>query len=544
MLVVNKYVRDYINQYKQGKILFNHERKLLVDYLETYIFTRDDLYFDDEQIQNLIDFSKEFYFELDDFQKFISAFLFLFYKEDNDNFYDQFFIMGGRGVGKNGLVSVWCHYFISDYNTVNEYDISIVANTEKQAKTSFMDIYNCIERNSLDDYFRKNLKEISGKATNSKLQYHTSAPDSKDGLKDGMVVFDEIHRMENYDLINVFESGLGKKANSREIFIGSNGHVRGGVIDDMLDKANKILTGQELEDHMFCFLCKIDDVKEAEDPYSWEKANPQFSKPMTPYAKTLYKRVLKELKKLDSSLKYRAEFMAKRMNYPETDLTESVATADEIYKTNVELPDLSHKTCVGGLDFGSVRDFTAVGLLFGEGDNFYWKTHSFARKEYLEKAKLKPPIKEWADKGLLTIVDEPTIDPRHVVEWFKDMRELYNIEVIVADMYKLDIIRPLLEAEGFTVHAIRKPSSIHGLLAPRVESLFANNNLFWGINPLMNWYTFNVYKTVTKDGTIQYLKKDEHRRKTDGFQAFIHALYKASEVLTEDVDFFLDEIIF
>ena len=34
--------------------------------------------------------------------------------------------------------------------------------------------------------------------------------------------------------------------------------------------------------------------------------------------------------------------MAKRMNLPETDLTESVAT--EVYKTNKEIPDLLHKT--------------------------------------------------------------------------------------------------------------------------------------------------------------------------------------------------------
>ena len=66
------------------------------------------------------------------------------------------------------------------------------------------------------------------------------------------------------------------------------------------------------------------------------------------------------------------------------------------------------------------------------------------------------------------------------MNWFVEMREIYNIEIIVADMYKLDIIRPLLEVEGFNVHSIRKPSAIHGLLAPRVESLFANNNLYWG----------------------------------------------------------------
>ncbi|MUK58236.1 terminase large subunit, partial [Pseudomonas aeruginosa] len=155
MLEVNKYVKHYIDLFKEGKVLFNKERIQLIDYLEKYIFPRDDIYFDDEAIENLCNFAREFYFELDDFQKFISAFLFLYYKEDNETFSDQFFILVGRVVGKNGLVSVWAHYFLSDYNPIHESDISIVANTEKQAKTSFMEIYNCIERNNLDEDFRK-----------------------------------------------------------------------------------------------------------------------------------------------------------------------------------------------------------------------------------------------------------------------------------------------------------------------------------------------------------------------------------------------------
>jgi hypothetical protein len=40
------------------------------------------------------------------------------------------------------------------------------------------------------------------------------------------------------------------------------------------------------------------------------------------------------------------------------------------------------------------------------------------------------------------------------------------------------------------------------------------------------------------------LKKDEFRRKTDGFQAFIHALWQADNVLEEEVDFFIGNIKF
>ncbi|SET86016.1 hypothetical protein SAMN05216389_1451, partial [Oceanobacillus limi] len=43
-----------------------------------------------------------------------------------------------------------------------------------------------------------------------------------------------------------------------------------------------------------------------------------------------------------------------------------------------------------------------------------------------------------------------------------------------------------------------------------------------------------VYVKETQNGK-QFLKKEEVKRKTDGFQAFVHALYRANE-LDEDVD--------
>jgi phage terminase large subunit-like protein len=108
----------------------------------------------------------------------------------------------------------------------------------------------------------------------------------------------------------------------------------------------------------------------------------------------------------------------------------------------------------------------------------------------------------------------------------------------------LDLVRTALEAEGFELEFIRNPKAIHSLLAPRVEILFAKNNIIFDDNPLMRWYTNNVYVHIKKDGNKEYLKKDEFRRKTDGFQAFIHALFKADEILVDDVDFFLDDIDF
>ncbi|MBK0039513.1 terminase TerL endonuclease subunit, partial [Enterococcus sp. S52] len=141
----------------------------------------------------------------------------------------------------------------------------------------------------------------------------------------------------------------------------------------------------------------------------------------------------------------REEFMTKRMNLPVTDLERSVASREEILATNRPLPtNLIGKQAIGGLDYASLRDFAACGLLFRDGDDYVFKTHSFVRKQFVdiyygysrkasETTKEKfAPIREWEEKGLLTVIDGPTIDPKTVVGWFVEQREKYGITKIVA----------------------------------------------------------------------------------------------------------------
>ncbi|MDC2863858.1 terminase TerL endonuclease subunit [Bacillus sp. BP-3] len=552
-MIQNQYVYEYIEMYRTGKIKLNKERIMLMEYLEKYILIRDDLYFHNEMHEDYIKFTEKWYFKLQPFQKFLTAFNFLFYKEDDSIFYEQFLIMMARGGGKNGLISSLCHFFISPLHGIDRYNVSIVANNEKQAKVSFREVYDAIEgKEILEEMFYRTKVEILSHDTKSIMQYHTSNASSKDGLRDGCVIYDEIHQYENFDVVNVFSSGLGKVPNAREFFIGTDGFVRDGFLDKMKERAMNILKGEELDDPLFPFICKIDDPEEIDNPDMWEKANPMFSEPRSSYAKGLFKKVLTQYKQLANNPSNREEFMTKRMNYPETDLTKAVATWEEIWRTGYEedgetlreIPNLHHQIAVGGLDYASIKDFASVGLLFKHRENYIWKTHSFVRKGFLDKVKLKAPIYEWAENGLLTIVDEPVINISHIVNWFVKMREIYGVNTIVADTFRLDLVKTALEAEGFTLLYIRNPKAIHSLLAPRVETLFANGQIIFGDNPLMRWYTNNVYVHIKKDGNKEYLKKDEFKRKTDGFQAFIHALWQADNILVDEFDFMLDGIKF
>lgn len=153
-MISNKYVDKYIDLYESGKIKLNEERVMLIDYLQKHVLIRNDIYFDEELIENFIKFAEKWYFPLAPFQKFISAFVFLFYKEDNAVFYEQFLIMMARGGGKNGLISALSHFFISPLHGIPRYNISIFANNEKQAKVSFREVYETIESHELlEDMF-------------------------------------------------------------------------------------------------------------------------------------------------------------------------------------------------------------------------------------------------------------------------------------------------------------------------------------------------------------------------------------------------------
>ncbi|EGQ3121593.1 terminase large subunit [Staphylococcus pseudintermedius] len=539
-MIRNVHVDEYIEMWKSGKIILNKERILLIAYIEKYILSRDDLYFDEVQIENFIKFTEKWYFPLQPFQKFIIPFIFLFEKEGDFLYYEQFFITLGRGGGKNGLITALSNYFISYLHGVPNYDISVVANSEDQAKTSFEEAYNMIEKNKLEDVFHKTKSVITDTETKSRFRFRTSNAGTKDGGREGCVIYDEVHRFEDSETVDVFSSGLGKVKWPREFFIGTDGYVRDGFLDKLKERSMSILNGETPDDRLFPFICKLDDASEVNNFDMWEKANPMFSKPMSDYAKGLFRKVKNQYNEMNFSPTKRQEFMTKRMNLPEIDLEKVVAPWEEILATNRPFPDLEKKQCIGGLDYASIKDFAAVGLLFRDGENYIWKSHSFVRKGFLETVKLKAPIYEWEKQGLLTIVDEPSIDPLRIVMWFDMMRETYGLEKVVADNFRMDLLRPYFEKYDIEIEVIKNPKAIQSLLAPRIETMFAKHRIVFGDDPLMRWYTNNVAVKIKPDGNKEYIKKDEVRRKTDGFQALVHALFRADELLEVDINESLD----
>lgn len=539
-MMVPDAVKEYINLYEDGKIKLNRDRILLVELLQREIFPRNDLYFDFDVIDKCIRFIERWYFELRPFQKFIIAFFFLF-ENDGTRFYRKFFIMMGRGGGKNGLISGLANFLISEFHGIKGYNVAIIANSEDQAKTSFKEIFETIDDNdALQRAFDHKKAQITSRKTKSSIEYLTSNAKTKDSRRDGINIFDEVHQFEDDSVVRVMNSGLGKVKQPREVYITTDGILREGFLDEMKDDAKDVLNGTIDNSNLFPFICKIDDPDQIHDKTNWQLANPMFSGEITGYAKTLFETVEEEY---DNLPKGRLEFMTKRMNFPESDPEKDVATREQLMATDQTIPDLNNRECIGAFDYAQFRDFASCGVMFKVDDKYVWKTHSFVRKQFIDQVKIKAPLREWQGDGLLTIVNEPAIDPMHVVNWFNEQSEHYGIRKIVADNYRMDLLKPLLEENGYEYEFIRNPQGVHSKISPIVETAFANEQIVFGPNPLMRWMTNNTLVTTNARGNVHYEKKEQKARKTDGFHAFLLALYMMDE-LEDAEDFFLDEIVF
>lgn len=524
----HKYIDSYMDDIRSEKILSSKELKQAMDYIE-FKLTQPNVIIKTDMIDKAVELiEKYFNFKLLNWELFLIALIHAYYKDTDMVVFDKVLLVMGRGNGKNGFISPVAWYLTTHYHGINEYNVDIIANNEEQAKTSFNDVYNMLVRtwNKSKKFFKKTKEEILNLKTMSYIKFNTSNAKTKDGKRSACLIFDEIHEYEVYDTINVFTSGFGKRKNSRAFYITTNGYVRDGVLDKELAVAERVLNGEIKELGLLPLIYKIDSKEEYTDPRNWVKANPSL-----PYFPELKAEMDKNFitMKFDSAVAL--DFMTKRMNCPAQDYFEVVAPWEKILATNKPIPyeEMKGLKCIGAIDYAEIYDFASVGLLFKHNGKRIYMEHTFVCHLALqvESRKINFPVDEMVERGLITIVYDDLIDPELIADWFIEKAKLYNIVDIVADDFRVSILRSVFKRRGLPLSKVRTGYITHSKLVPLVDTIFAKELLVLGDNPTMRWYINNVYKKVIDGrGNIAYEKIEPKTRKTDGFFGLLHALSK------------------
>lgn len=532
-----KYLDDYIKQVKSGQYRVCKEQIQLVNFIEK-VFENEQVYVDSEQVEKYFALQKYFPYELFAWEKFCFILHNCTYSAPGVLRFPDLVCVVGRGAGKNGYLAFEDFALLTPVNGIRNYDIDICATSEEQASTTFNDIYEILENNStkMQRHFKWNKTEITNIKTNSTIRYRTSNSKTKDGGRPGKVDFDEKHAYENYKLIDVFTTGLGKKAMPRRTTITTMGDVRDGPLDNELAAGLEVLNGDAPDNGTLYFICRLDNEKEVYEQENWYKANPSLQ-----YFPNLLREIQKEFEDWKRDKVNNSSFMTKRMNIPKGTEMHPVTAWENIKATNRPLPDLEGKTCVFGLDYTKTTDFLGAGLLFMIDNEIIWKPMSWYCSQSADLSRIKFPYDKQPD---LQRVDGAEIPPQIVAEWLKEQKK-YNIIAGALDNYRYTLLKsPLLECgfecdrKGLNNLKLVRPSD-KMLVAPLIASDFANHKIVWGDSALMRWYTNNTSATEDKNGNISYGKIEPKSRKTDGFMAFVAAytqldLLKQSQPISTD----------
>ena len=549
MMTYNKYIQEYLDIIDNEVFPVCKEQKLLSKFIKK-IFDTEKLIIDEEKIEKYFSYQKYFPFELFPWEKFCFVLHNCVFKENGLPRFADLFILVGRGSGKNAYLGFEDFCLISPTHGIKNYDIDISANSEDQAKTTFMDIYNILEdpkhTKKMKKHFYWNKEEIINLKTKSKIKFRTNNPKGKDGLRSGKVDFDEIHAYQNWENINVFTTGLGKKDHPRRTYITTNGDVRDGPLDNLLEKAMLILKGEVDDNGFLPFICRLDNEEEVHDSNNWAKANPSL-----PYRPSLMEQMKKEYADYKINPYVNAGFMTKRMNIPKGSKDIEVTSWENILATNREIPDLTGASCTIGIDYTKVNDFLTVGLLFLKGGTYYWISHSWFCTNSRDKDRIKAPLDEWQRRGLITIVDDIEIDTETAGKWIQEQLVKYNFLKLGVDNFRLALLSKALKNINIQVAdkeqvKIVRPSDIMKIV-PVIDSLFNNHQIVWGDNPLMRWFTNNTKLTDKNLGNYVYDKIEPKSSKTDGFMAFVHAMIAAQDTLDDEDNselFFMPPLIF
>ena len=505
-------------------------------------FKKEKIHVDEEQLEKYLSLQKYFPYDFFAWENFVFALHLCVYWDDTGMpRWPDLFLMAGRGAGKDGVIAFEAMCVTSPYNPIREYDVDICGNAEEQAMRPVMDLISFFEQpkymKKLKKHYRWLKQLITSKKNHSVIKGRTNNPKSKDGLRSGIVMFNEMHQYENYDNINVFVTGLGKKAHPRTGYYTTNGDVREGPLDDLISQAEGILYNGDNDNGLLPVIFRLDDKKEVHNEKMWAKANPSL-----PYLPNLLHETRKEYRTWKEHPERLPAFMSKRMNRPDGVKESGVAKWEHIAATNKELPDLTGWSCTVGIDYMKTTDWASVNLHFKKGNARYDINHSWICRDSKDLKRIKAPWRDWVRDGYCTFVDDVEIHAELIADYIKTMGKKYKIEMVALDNYRYQLMSDALSKIGFSVE--RKNLKLVGQidimrLVPVIESCFVNEYYHWGDNPPLRWAVNNAKlipygrQKGQDKGSFVYGKIEAKSRKTDPWMALV-----ASQVCEEEITYY------
>lgn len=536
-------ILQYYAQIKSKKVTVSKAIEKWYRYLVWHIQNPDEYFYSPKRANHIIEFAENFCkfskgatggqpVRLELWEKAHLAAVFGFVDiNGNRQCRESLFIVGKKN-GKSLLASIVGLYMqIGDGEPGPE--VYAVATKRDQASIIWKESKRMVNKSP---QLRKRIKplvwELSSEQYNDgSFKPLASDKDTLDGLNVHCVLMDEIHQWKNGKaLYDIMADGTTARQQPLVYITSTAGTVREDIYDLKYEEAKRVINGLfdkngYKDKHFFPFLYELDNRKEWTQEENWYKANPGLGT-----IKNLDTLRAKVKKALNNPMLVK-NLVCKEFNIRETS-SESWMTFEDLDNTaTFDIKKLCPKYGIGGNDLSATTDLTNATLLFMVPDDkhiyveqMYWLPEDLLEQRVRED---KIPYDLWLEQGWLRTCPGNKVHYKHVVEWYQEMQEKYDI-YLFKDGYDSWSATYFVEDMKNTFGADTMEAVIQGkkTLSSPMKSLGADlaaKRIVYQNNPILKWCLANTAVDIDKNNNIQPCKGNSPTRRIDGLAGLLDA---------------------
>lgn len=313
-------------------------------------------------------------------------------------------------------------------------DIVCSSNDDNQASIVYdaIDLMRMlIDPDDLDT--KRNQRFILCKANNSKVFKLSDRTRNKEGRNIGFAILDESHEMKTNVIAKSVEQSQSLKDNPKFINITTEGFVNDGYLDDELKKCRAIINGEDdgvMAERTLPWLYTQDSEREVwESEASWMKSNPSLG---------IVKKWDYLREQIDAAKNSKADRMfvlSKDFNFKQSNSQAWLQESDYVYVAKYDLERFRNCSAIGAVDLSETTDLTCAKIMMLDPDDPDSNTKYIHTMYFIPEGKLENSddaasgarYKEWAQKGLITIMPGLDNDLSKVADWFGSLYKEYGI---------------------------------------------------------------------------------------------------------------------